>query len=508
MGLADNTERYDRLQRIVKDMIHQKLQVAKTISQQEKICVEATIIAIANIAPFFKQFEGHWPVHNIIGTYLLNAQTRLRKDLELEADIEMQVSGEERSEIGVNSEEESTKIRPRKTSSNLKRSVHFDSPVPEVKIYWKKKKAQGKVKTRIPSEEATTPPRKSILNKRKSEEPPAQEPPSKKRKKAKKPVPDPAPLAWSDLPPTCPTVYCEDPLPEMPVQHILSLFARHQHLISEVGPTGPRIAFSKLQICTALTQEKHRAKYIVNYESLPARIFKAEDLQDSSVWNNFLRDIDQKIFAFSRATSKMSFTYALYGRRCGYYGPKGEFVINSTLMRLFASKEEDLSFQLFDTLSTIVDKNPDSFDEYDETSDLISLKDFTSFILTPFAASVLIADDGGITFEEAVDVLDNSNNYGDMMQADLDDPVLDEIHRKNMCAIQQDQKISQPPHHSHRKLLSSFPEPPITPKIESKPSQIQSKPKMNATISLKDFAEPAPKAKNKNISEPKIGKSK
>ncbi|KAJ7754328.1 hypothetical protein DFH07DRAFT_959777 [Mycena maculata] len=175
-------------------------------------------------------------------------------------------------------------------------------------------------------------------------------------------------------------------------------------------------------------------------------------------------------------------------------------------MRLFASKEEDLSFQLFDTLSTIVDKNLDSFHEDDETSDLISLKDFTSFILTPFAASVLIADEHGITLEEAVDILDNSNNYGDMMQADLQDPMLDKIHRKNMHAIQQDQKISQPPR--YRKLLSSFPEPSIIPKIESKPSQTQSKPKMNATMSLKDFTEPAPKAKNKNVSEPKKGKSK
>lgn len=89
------------MQRIVKDIVHQRLQVAKTISQQDKTRLEATIIyvsglvssprrdeldshKIGKLAPYFAQFEGFWPIHDIIRTYLLNMQTRRRKDLDLE----------------------------------------------------------------------------------------------------------------------------------------------------------------------------------------------------------------------------------------------------------------------------------------------------------------------------------------------------------------------------------------------------------------------------------------
>lgn len=132
------------------------------------------------------------------------------------------------------------------------------------------------------------------------------------------------------------------------------------------------------------------------------------------------------------------------------YGPKGEFLINSTILRMLArddDNEDELSFTLYTTLATIIDDNRDSFDKYDETSNLITLKDFISFILTPFTASLLIAEDRDIDLSDATDVQDASNKFGDMCQPDDDDPsgVIEDLHRENIRAMRTQKTSSQPP---------------------------------------------------------------
>lgn len=116
-------------------------------------------------------------------------------------------------------------------------------------------------------------------------------------------------------------------------------------------------------------------------------------------------------------------------------------------MRLLSHEEETFTCQLYNTLSTIIDEDPDKFDEYDETSDVIELKDFVSFILTPFTASLLIAEDRDISLEDATDVQEESNNFGDMMQPDDDDPEIHELHRLNIRAMKNSSNpfFSQPP---------------------------------------------------------------
>ncbi|KAJ7498331.1 hypothetical protein B0H11DRAFT_2189657 [Mycena galericulata] len=219
--------------------------------------------------------------------------------------------------------------------------------------------------------------------------PKALKPEPRQRKQSSKP---PSLVVWANLPNVCPTVMCDDPLPETRNEPILSLFVERQGLISEVGSRGPSVSFTELQICAAITQEKHREKYIelgkqnqwpqiIDYNTVPARILKLKDsllkmiqdpdvLQTSFIWNDFISRIDSQIFKFASSASKLAFTDALYGRRCGYYGPKGEFLINSTLLRILSKEEEALSYKLYDTLSSIIDEAPDSFDEYDDTSNL------------------------------------------------------------------------------------------------------------------------------------------
>lgn len=132
---------------------------------------------------------------------------------------------------------------------------------------------------------------------------------------------------------------CDEQLPEAANERLLCLFNKREELRREVGPRGPGVAFADLQICAAITQEKQREKYVklgerndwpqvVAYKDLPARILNLKEslldmiqdpdiLKNSFIWQNFLSSINSCIFQFASSESKLAFTYALYGRRCG-----------------------------------------------------------------------------------------------------------------------------------------------------------------------------------------------
>ncbi|KAJ7911781.1 hypothetical protein B0H13DRAFT_1875513 [Mycena leptocephala] len=341
-------------------------------------------------------------------------------------------------------------------------------------------------------------------------------PPPRADKPRKKPAPT---ITWSDVPSTCPTVMCEDKLPEKPNGGILSLFVKRQELIADVGRSGPGIAFLELQICAAITQEKRRDQVAalgqqnkwpqdIDYSTLPGRILKLRKevlniiknetaLQELPVWQDFLRNIDYKIFKFSDSPSKMDFTYALYGRRCGYYGPKGEFLINSTLIRLLSADDGDaLGNSLFDNIHATILADENLFDPYNETSNLIELKDFIAFILTPFVAALLIAQDMDIPVDQAHDIRDNSNEFGDVMQPDEDGEggVLDDLHRANIRAMKGTANTFFAHPLRHRK--QGVDPPPADAKREINNGKVQSKtgPKSSkGTITLDDFPEPGSK---------------
>jgi hypothetical protein len=89
---------------------------------------------IAETAPYFSKFEGLWPVHDMIAGYLLNAQTRRRKDLRLErladggdtggdeGDDEMTVGGN-----GETEDEEMGPVMKRKGSRRVSFRLDSDS---------------------------------------------------------------------------------------------------------------------------------------------------------------------------------------------------------------------------------------------------------------------------------------------------------------------------------------------------------------------------------------------
>ncbi|KAJ7432242.1 hypothetical protein B0H11DRAFT_2297734, partial [Mycena galericulata] len=288
MELSDDSEHYCRLYWIVKDVVHQCLQVTKTISQQDKTRVDATIVKIANLAPYFARFSGYWPAHDMIRTYLLNMQTRRKKDLDLEkkwmeegelgenddvkdADMDTEtpeMDGED-LEMDDMEEDEANDFADYSPPGALKkRKVSFrvesDDDDEAEGIVAKKndaKQASKKVSKAVQpprtavtaqtsKQKKTKQPPKSTLptetnpKKRKIAEPPAEEPAAKKVKNTKpappsppqkslKPEPrqrkqnsKPPSLVWANLPNVCPTVMCDDPLPETRNERILSLFVK------------------------------------------------------------------------------------------------------------------------------------------------------------------------------------------------------------------------------------------------------------------------------------------
>jgi hypothetical protein len=148
-------------------------------------------------------------------------------------------------------------------------------------------------------------------------------------------------LPWSSIPATgsCPTVYCDDELPEQPNTRILNLFQQRHDLIQQVARKGAGVGFLDPQIYSAIKQEQNRGRLSalglqnkwpdkINYTAVPARILKMEKplvrviqnasvLVESTIWQTFLRAIDHKLFRFAESASKKEFTYALYARRCG-----------------------------------------------------------------------------------------------------------------------------------------------------------------------------------------------
>jgi hypothetical protein len=80
--------------------------------------------------------------------------------------------------------------------------------------------------------------------------------------------------------------------------------------------------------------------------------------------------------------------------------------------------------------------------------ELILLQDFILFILVPFAAALLIREDLDLELEDAADIRDSSNGYGDMLQPDnSDDDLIESLRQDNIEAMKdfRDQFMSLAP---------------------------------------------------------------
>ncbi|KAJ6498414.1 hypothetical protein C8R47DRAFT_1259946 [Mycena vitilis] len=350
-------------------------------------------------------------------------------------------------------------------------------------------------------------------------------------------------LTWNDLPKNCPATMCSDRLPSEPVPRILSLFNRLKTLTDTGGPSAKGVYFIHLEICQAITLEKRRKTILrlgkerrwpeeMDWDSIQYRIaaFKPEivrlfknsaRLEANPIWRSFLLDINYELLEFCQSHTKQEFKAALMGKRCGYYGPQGEFLIYSCLLRLLSELDEDedlLEVRLTATIHAIVVEGVDSesfhYDENDIlTANYLCPEDFIRFILVPYIASALILEDQHWlqSLQDASFERLNSQEYGELVfpeNIDGDRDNLDRIHQQNMVVINanteaklvrngQREKPSSVAPPKHRKHADENPGPlkiriPLPKKIQDQ------------EITLKDFPSPSPsKPKQKPKAKPK-----
>ncbi|KAJ7026056.1 hypothetical protein C8F04DRAFT_1298347 [Mycena alexandri] len=357
---------YKFRQRIVKDRVHQELDVSTTISKQDKTRVDATVIKIGKIAPYFRRFAGLWPVRNMIRTYLLNMQNRRRTDLESEkewtednangvdpdeeeregdADEDKQAEADDEDVDEQSGEEDAT-------GKGEGEGEYSDEEDEEISILAKRKAPVSAPKTTKAALKNNT----ASGQKRKAADPPADASAAKKHKPApstpKRSPPSRAKnptakvLTWADVPAECPAVLCEDDLPAEQNDRLLALFQRLEDLCFNVGPQGRGVSLLHLEICAAITEEKKKANYLrigahnewpldIDFAAVVPRILELKEtvldmfrdpeiLWDCPIFQHFLRNINHKLFLFCKSESKANFKKAVLGRRCGYYGPKGD----------------------------------------------------------------------------------------------------------------------------------------------------------------------------------------
>ncbi|KAJ7700572.1 hypothetical protein B0H14DRAFT_3173795, partial [Mycena olivaceomarginata] len=148
---------------------------------------------------------------------------------------------------------------------------------------------------------------------RRSPRPPSAKP-SAKSSKANK-----IPLAWSDLPTTCPSVFCSHPLPATPVPRLLTLFQRAHDLQKTGGPQAKGLALTHLEICSLITIERRRFAIVAlgKRRDWPATIDWGDSLDECPIWTDFLLAIDDNLFEFMASNNKDEFQPAIKHKSCG-----------------------------------------------------------------------------------------------------------------------------------------------------------------------------------------------
>ncbi|KAJ7730178.1 hypothetical protein B0H16DRAFT_1733921 [Mycena metata] len=380
----------------------------------------------------------------------------------------------------------------------------FGLLAPSTPINAKKSKENIAPKPPLPANR----PQPKPLYKKKLTEVPAS--PSPKKRKAPDSASEPAPqpakkskIILSPIPVSCPAEGCKDLVPNPVPRSIVQLFRQRQELIDADGATAAACNELTAEICKAIRAEDERSRCLaeaktigwplnINFDTLAPRIMvlsheinrlssSSISLNKSPVWRAFLKRIDYKVWAFSRASSR--FPSAQLG--CGYYGPKGLEIIKHALKDIQKEEDEDddsIENCLFATLSGLID-TPNNWDEYDDDSNLISPNKFMKFILIPHVVASLIAEDLEIELREAVDILELSEQYGFLFNADPPpkvDLVVSPVYAQQ-APPRLRKKLTLLPPKQKTITLEDFPPPP-PPKSKSKKAQIVGKPKAASPI--------------------------
>ncbi|KAJ7841471.1 hypothetical protein B0H14DRAFT_2782691 [Mycena olivaceomarginata] len=294
------------------------------------------------------------------------------------------------------------------------------------------------------------------------------------------------------LPSICPSSYCNDTLPANPSDELLTLFARKQEILKSSKP-GSTYDLTR-QICTMIKSDNKRYACVqqaqrngwafnIDLDGLPDRVLELQDqlldlicddraLDECPIWRNFLEQISYKVHAFSLAEIGSFAPAADRAARCGYYGPTGKAIISSTLYD-YVNKATSW-IQIHNTIVTLTD-TPQQWDRPGRNGTLLSEAQFIDYILVPFVTTTLIAEDLRLNFDDALSVLLNSSDYGDLRNTDIlirhpppaSDPKFSVTKKQSKPPTLVDSvSLESSTHHSPKKLsLSDFPPPQIKKKF-------------------------------------------
>ncbi|KAJ7877302.1 hypothetical protein B0H13DRAFT_1893311 [Mycena leptocephala] len=345
-----------------------------------------------------------------------------------------------------------------------------------------------------------------------------------KQLKTDSPQPSPAPkiknFSLKDVPHQCPDTYCQDLVPFPLPSHLLSLFERKYQLVQEAGPKALGCRQLTKEICSTINKELEPARYrtmaqeqgwpaMIDFDLLPARITAIfPELRDmlsisnilakSDIWKTFLQQIDYKVFAFCRSSA--SFEGAFLGT--GYFGPKGQDVITTTVQDLLKRRYEDVENDLYEATAPLVD-TPQSWDAFDDSSNLFSVKKFVKHVLVPHIATTLISEDLECTFAHAVNILEDSRRCGEILYPNQPEEKVDIIvtpkndepseplrfRKKVILKVSEPRKITlddyTPPAVQTKKTPKANNKSKPKKDLEPKPTRKQAEPRKHRTRSVK-----------------------
>ncbi|KAJ7114260.1 hypothetical protein C8R44DRAFT_740408 [Mycena epipterygia] len=258
-------------------------------------------------------------------------------------------------------------------------------------------------------------------------------------------------------------------------------------------------------------------------------------LENTVTWSDFLKSINFKIHEFGGTdiNRDQCFEYAGLNARCGYLGPIASDLISSTICRILSKSFADIKRQLRQTIKLALlaeSGRIDSETEISPSKDILRISDFIEYVLVPEAATYLIAQDMEVSYLDAIDIKNESNEFGEVFQRNVKFPQLlsliqakDEVsdeHAANPVPLQKYSPIrdwsQHPPNppssksgkkskssasHSKSPLVTSSPK--SRPQASSvKPPKVVNKPDAQEYIELTvdDF----PPRGSKTITKPKI----
>ncbi|KAJ7448746.1 hypothetical protein FB451DRAFT_1532373 [Mycena latifolia] len=140
------------------------------------------------------------------------------------------------------------------------------------------------------------------------------------------------------------------------------------------------------------------------------------ELESFPVWLAFLDAIKYKVHGFSRAAVGTFSDAAEQMKRCGYFGPKSQAIIMTTIDKMLTGTlPQD---QIYQTIASLLN-TPRPWDKPDKNSELVFPLTFVDYVLVPYVTASLIAEDLETTFEAAFAILLESSDFGDIFN-DID----------------------------------------------------------------------------------------